>query len=263
MSKGPLAKKKSKESQLVESPGMSGASIRNVLRSIAKQNLFSPITTVLAILHEYGHILAKEKSEKLSEEELARVFFYSISSYSIQQSRRYGIERRLEHLEKATSGHDSVLEIIKDRIGLIEEEEQKKEQKWPAYASEDFGKILENTKALENAGEDEALILYHIMEIETLLGKIERKARATNREYEARLAASLRDICRIHEPSELSNEQIKCFIGSLQALTEGWGELNREKVKWIRGRLLEVGLTWLPVTEKAQKVIDEAKSSVK
>ncbi len=41
------------------------------------------------------------------------------------------------------------------------------------------------------------------------------------------------------------------------------GELNAEKVKWIRGRLLEVGLTWLPVTEKAQKVIDEAKSSVK
>ncbi|MBC8179757.1 hypothetical protein H8E88_01420 [candidate division KSB1 bacterium] len=258
MSKRPLAKKKSKESQLVESPGMSGAVIRNVLRSIAKQNLFSPIT-VLAILHEYGHILAKEKSEKLSEEELARVFFYSISSYSTQPSLRYGIERRLEQLEKATSSHDSALEIIKDRIGLIEEEEQK----WPAYASEDFGKILENTKGLENADEDEALILYHIMEIETLLGKIERKARATNREYEARLAASLRDICRIHEPSELSNEQIKCFIGSLKALTEGWGELNREKVKWIRGRLLEVGLTWLPVTEKAQKVIDEAKSSVK
>lgn len=262
MSKGPLAKKESKESQLVESRGVSDAFTRNVLRSIAKQIQSYPIT-ISAIFHEYGHILAKKKSEKLSEEELANVFFYAIASYSTQQSRRYGIERRLDQIEKATSSHDSVLEIIKDRIGLIEEEEQKKEQKWPAYTSEEFGKIVENTKGLENAGEDGALILYHIMEIETLLGKIERKARATNLEYETRLAASLRDICRIHEPAGLSDEQIKCFTGSLQALTEGWGELNREKVKWIRGRLLEVGLTWLPVTEKAQKVIDEAKSSVK
>lgn len=260
MSKDPLEKKESKKSgDIRESEASDAILTSHVSRVIAKQRQFSPkMISAIFQFHYLGHILAKEKSGKLSEEELATVF-YAIASYSTQQSRRYGIERRLEQLEKATFSHDSVLEIIKDRIGLIEEEEQQ----WPAYTSEEFGKIVENTKGLENAGEDGALILYHIMEIETLLGKIERKARATNLEYEARLAASLRDICRIHEPAELSDEQIKCFTGSLQALTEGWGGLNREKVKWIRGRLLEVGLTWLPVTEKAQKVIDEAKSSVK
>lgn len=137
------------------------------------------------------------------------------------------------------------------------------DEEWPKFASRGFSKIIENCRALENANEDKSLVLYHIMEIETLLGKVENEARVTDREYEARLAASLRDICRIHEPADLTNKQIECIAGSLQALVEGWGALNREKVKWIRRRLLEVGLTWLPVTQKAQKVIDEAKSSVK
>jgi len=175
----------------------------------------------------------------------------------------YHQEFRTEQLETVTFGNEIKLRRLEDNIKTLIRTEQEEEQEWPAYASEEFTKLVENRKGLEDAGEDKPLILYHIMEIETLLGKVERKARATEREYEARLAASLRDICRIHEPSELSDEQIKCFTGSLQALTEGWGGLNREKVKWIRGRLLEVGLTWLPVTEKAQKVIDEAKSSVR
>jgi len=262
MSKGPLAKKETKKSQSVESTGVSDAFTRKALRSIAKQIPFYPIT-VSGIFHEYKHILEKEKSEKLSEEELVSVIFYAMASYSAQKSSGAGLERRLMQLEKVASIHNSAIGRLKAHIALTEVEEQEEEQQWPAFESEELEKIVENAKSLENAGEDKALVLYHIMEIETLLGKSERKARATNREYEARLAASLRDICRIHEPSDLSDEQITCFTGSLQALTEGWGELNREKVKWIRGRLLEVGLTWLPVTEKAQKIIDEAKSSVK
>lgn len=261
MSKGPLAKKELKESQLVESTGMPDAFIRKVWRSFLTKDWLSMRAS--AILQEYKHILSKGKLEKVSEEELTRVIFYAMASYSTQKSSRTGLERRLKQLEKVASIHNSAIERLEDHIALTEVEEQEEEQQWPAFESEELEKIVENAKNLENAGEDKALILYHIMEIETLLGKIERKARAINREYEARLAASLRDICRIHEPSELSDKQIKCFTGSLQALTEGWGELNREKVKWIRGRLLEVGLTWLPVTEKAQKVIDEAKSSVK
>lgn len=128
----------------------------------------------------------------------------------------------------------------------------------PAYASENFEKIIENVQGLENAGDDRSQILYHIMELETLLGRVERKGRAANRKYEARLTASLRDICRVHEPSELSEEQIKCFGHCVTALVEGWGNLNREKVGWIRSRLLDVGLTWLPVTDKAVKDISEA-----
>jgi len=262
MSKKPLEKKNSRENQLVESPRMSDAFIKDVLTSIAHLIPLSPIT-VSAIYHEYGHIIAKEKSEKRSEKLEWAYLWAAIESYSARQSSWAGLERRLMQLEKVASIHNSAIEKLEARFALSEAEEREGEGKWPAFESEELEQIVENAKSLENAGEDKALILYHIMEIETLLGKTERKARATNREYEARLAASLRDICRIHEPSELSNEQIKCFTGSLQALTEGWGELNREKVKWIRGRLLEAGLTWLPVTEKAQKVIDEAKSSVK
>ena len=208
-----------------------------------------------------------EKSPKAKQEWLWWSIFYdAVESYGSLHLPRNVVERRLVELERATYSHQSAIERLEDRMELLaaeEHEEKEKEKPWPAFASEEFGKIIENSIGLEGTGEDKSLMLYHIMEIETLLGKLERKARATNREYEARLAASLRDICRIHEPSELSDKQIKCFTGSLQALIEGWGALNREKLKWIRGRLLEVGLTWLPVTEKAQKVIDEAKSSVK
>ncbi len=161
------------------------------------------------------------------------------------------LEERIDRLE---ANMDTLLKKEKVDAG--------REGEWPSYASEDFEKIVKNIIELESAGDDKSRILYNIMEIEVLLRRVERKARVTNQEYEARLAASLRDICRIHEPSEFSDEQIKRFTGSLHALIEGWGELNREKVKWVRSRLLEVGLIWLPVTEKAQKVIDEVKSSL-
>lgn len=147
-------------------------------------------------------------------------------------------------------------------------EEQKKaerdiqgEPKWPSYASEDFEKIRENLMGLENAGDDKSQILYHIMEIETLLGRTEEKARVINRKYEARLAASLRDICRVHEPKDFTKEQINCFGACLTALIEGWSKLNKEKVRWIRYQLLDVGLTWLPVTDKAVKDILEAQKA--
>lgn len=133
-------------------------------------------------------------------------------------------------------------------------------REWPAYTSEDFEKIIENVRGLVNVSDDKSQILYHMMEIETLLGRTEEKARAVNRKYEARLAASLRDICRVQEPGTISEEQMKRFAACTRALIEGWGKLNREKVRWIRNRLLEVGLTWLPITDKAIKDISKAKT---
>jgi len=262
MPKDTIAKKESRDNTALET-GLTVANIHdrsNLIEAIAthEQLHYSAIRKVL--LHELGHILMQQKLEKRSEE-LAWTWLYAaLASSSSQQSYGKVVERRLAQLEERVS---SVLTRIEARVGLLALEKHEEEKQWPEFTSEEFEKIDENRKDLEEASEDKSLRLYHIMEIETLLGKVEKKARATNREYEARLAASLRDICRIHEPSELSDEQIKCFTGSIQALIEGWGALNREKVKWIRGRLLEVGLTWLPVTEKAQKVIDEAKSSVK
>lgn len=256
----------SKESRIIkETPKESDIAVSMVIRSLmkllAEQGQFSNIMSSV-IFHDLGYILAKEKSEKLGAESAFTYWLSAIASYHLRQSSKAGVERRFTQLERVTSLHNSAIRRLEASIAISEAEEEE-EQQWPAFTSEELGKMVENARDIENAGEDKALMIYHIMEIEALLGKIEGKARVTNREYEARLAASLRDICRIHEPAELSDEQIKCFTGSLQALAEGWGELNREKVKWIRGRLLEVGLTWLPVTEKAQKVIDEAKSSVK
>lgn len=168
---------------------------------------------------------------------------------------------KLDQLDKRTMGLTSAFKKLETDVDVLKKKEGdiETEGKWPSYAIEDFGKIVENIKGIESADDDKSFVLYHIMEIEVLLGKVEDKARVTNREYEARLAASLHDICRIHEPSELSNEQIKRFTDSVRSLIEGWGKLNREKVKWIRKRLLEVGLTWLPVTKKAEKDIAEAK----
>ncbi len=131
-------------------------------------------------------------------------------------------------------------------------------EKWPSYISEDFEVIVERTRDLESAGGDTGRIQYCMLELETLLRRIEEKARSTGRKYEGRLAASLRSVTVLYEPDEISEEQAKRFALCVRALTEEWGQLNREGVSWIRSKLLEVGLTWLPVTRKAQREIEEA-----
>lgn len=266
MAKGAISKKDSSEDRIVNQASDSELSDIHqsmyLAKILAEGGHLTPTRRRAAIYFAVAHFFAREKSEN-AREELTQAFYSALAPSLYPRWYRTGVERRLKQLESLTSIHNLVLERLEARTALPKAEEQEEEQQWPAFASGEFAELDENRKGIEESGDDKELILYHIMEIETLLGKVERKARATNREYEARLAASLRDICRIHEPSELSNEQIECFTGSLQALTEGWGELTKEKVKWIRGRLLEVGLTWLPVTQKAQMVIDEAKSSVR
>lgn len=268
MSEKTVSRKKSRETvtsqEAVAPPTHADLHSDNLLHR-ALVTIYSPTSS----LHDLGYAaLLKETHQYLESRSkqwslMERDILNLITSWAQERSEGMGIETRLRRLERVTVGHGLVLKRLQDSISLIEPAEQDEEKRWPAFASEEFGKLVANIMGLEGADEDKSLILYHILEIEALLGKVERKARAADREYEARLAASLRDICKIHEPSELSDRQIKCFASSLQALIEGWGELNREKLKWIRGRLLEVGLTWLPVTRKAQLVIDEAKSSVK
>jgi translation initiation factor 2B subunit (eIF-2B alpha/beta/delta family) len=119
------------------------------------------------------------------------------------------------------------------------------------HASEDFDKLFRNAKGLRNSIGDASQVLFYAKEMERLLGHIEEEARATSRKYEARLAASLRDICQIHDPSKLSEEQAECLKICVTALVEAWGTLTREKLNSLRTRLLEKGLTWLPVTDKA------------
>lgn len=124
-----------------------------------------------------------------------------------------------------------------------------------------FTYILQILSDLEEAIGDLDSLLYQIVELEAALGKLEEIAREGQLKYEARLAGSLRDICRIHDPMHLSETQIKSLVASVQVLIKEWGQLNREKANWTCSKLLEVGLTWLPVTEKAQKDIADAKKS--
>ena len=199
---------------------------------LEKELTWEGITEVVASIHPlFGSLLKKMWIEIKRTDE---------RSLSNLRAREY-IEAYIEEQKKA-------------------ERDIQREPEWPAYTSEDFGRIRENLIGLENAGDDRSQILYHIMEMETLLGRVEEKARVANTKYEARLAASLRDICRVHEPSTVSEEQIKRFTACTRALIEGWGKLNREKVRWIRDRLLEVGLTWLPITDKATKDIAEVQT---
>jgi hypothetical protein len=195
-----------------------------------------------------GHTRIYGKSEKWLQERGLGAGLYTVLMSLEEKKERSSISLTIGRLES-------------DVEEPISEEQGGKEQKWPSYAIEEFEKIDENSEGLENAGEDKSQILYYIMEIETLLGKMEKKARATNLKYEARLAASLRDICRVHEPSKLSTEQIKRFTSSLRALIEGWGKLNKGRVRLIRYQLLDVGLTWLPVTDKSIKDILEAQKA--
>jgi hypothetical protein len=186
------------------------------------------------IYHVHSYIREQEKPESSVDE----ITWALYEKFLHRQWYKTEVKRHLKHLERWISTYNSTLEKIQAYIASYKMEEQEGDKQWPEFASEEFAKLVENLKGLEDADNDKELILYHVMEIGSLLGDVERKARATNREYEARLAASLRDICKIHEPSELSAKQIKRFVASLQALIEGWGALNRDKVKWIRARLL-------------------------
>lgn len=142
----------------------------------------------------------------------------------------------------------------------VEEEHAESLARWPEYASEDLDQLVKNAKELEDSVGDASQMLFHAKEMETLLGRVEEKARATGRKYEARLAASLRDVCRVHDPKELSQEQSECVKGCVTALVEGWGKITRDKLNFVRTRLLDKGLTWLPVTDKAMADLEGTKS---
>lgn len=177
----------------------------------------------------------------------------------------FAMLRKLDRVDERTLVLTSAVEKLEADVDVLKKKpgDVEIERDWPSYASEDFQNIIENAQGLDNTNDDESEILYYLMEMETLLRSMEKKARVIGRKYEARLAASLLDICRVHEPGDISLEQKERFTACVRALVEGWGKLNRDKVNWIRSRLLQVGLTWLPVTKKAKKDISKAEVSAK
>ncbi len=95
--------------------------------------------------------------------------------------------------------------------------------------------------------------------INDFLCMLEIFAEYANFKQEARLSATILDVCEVHEISELSSEQKECIIKSVRVLMIKWGRLNRFESNEIRSKILEAGLTWLPVTDNAQKEIEEAR----
>lgn len=225
----------------------------------ALQNWFSQSSS--EITHHQEH---KEVYEQLIE------LMQSRGDISIYYKEKYGRKTdladklflKMDQIDKRTLLHSLALEKHEAKIERLEKGKRASvdEEVMPQYLSEDFERLRGYIENLESAGENKSKILYYLMEAEVVLGELEEKARCTDRKYEARLAASLRDICKLHEPNDISEEQISVFVASNRALMDGLGKLNREKLAWIRSELLKVGLTWLPVTEKAAKEVSKAQS---
>lgn len=136
------------------------------------------------------------------------------------------------------------------------------DEKWAARTSIYFDSIRERVEDLESIESTDDIILqidYCMAELEVWLAKVEECARFLGMKYEGRLASSLRHVCMLYEPDEISEEQAKQFAACVRNLMSKWGTLDRETVSSIRSKVLDAGLTWLPVTTRAQREIEEAK----
>ena len=84
-------------------------------------------------------------------------------------------------------------------------------------------------------------------------------------EYLLRLIGVLRDIIKIHEMDKLSVSQaweIRYVMRALQQYFIQSIPITRDEHRQYCKDLLAVDLTWLPVTEKAQKDIEEMKKEL-
>lgn len=235
--------------RLIESAITQGRTKRSWLRSLWRI-LFGPRGASLARRRQDSlpcHVVVRLS---LSREPLPNRWLYAVCEEALREIWQVH--------SQATRGV-----WLEDRSQLLtascpEQEMQDAEAEWPRYAIEDFRNLVRNADGIQDSIGDAPQLLFHAMEMEALLAQVEEKARATSRTYEARLAASLRDICRVHDPATFSKDQAKCLRGSVTALVEGWGRLTRDKLKYVRSRLLDQGLTWLPVTDKALADLENA-----
>lgn len=223
-------------------------------------------------IHDLGQEYAS--TEGIAQSDYMRQLIEEVAALLWRMSKPAALEFREYHIEGATalpvSGKAALRAVLKNlekRVRRLEASTRSHEDleepqvltAWPAYPIPESHELVRNAEALRSAVGNAVQVLFHTMELETLLEQAERRARTTDRKYEARLAASLRDLCRVHDPAQFTQEQVDCLKGSMTALVEGWGKLTREKLSYVRTRLLDVGLTWLPVTEKARTDLEQAK----
>jgi len=76
-----------------------------------------------------------------------------------------------------------------------------------------------------------------------------------NLKYQNRLADNLENMFLVTDETQLNGKQINCIFNVINDFIENFWDLDREKNAKILDKILSNGLTWLPVTDKAQKII--------
>jgi len=108
-------------------------------------------------------------------------------------------------------------------------------------------------KLIELNDSKEQLLI--IMDIAKLFKGIEYLARENNKKYEKIMAMTLKCICHIEY--EFTSEQIKSIINCVNNFMDKWGYMNGDDLRTMRKELLQVGLTWLPITDRAREKIEK------
>ncbi|MFA5759549.1 MAG: hypothetical protein WC942_09375 [Clostridia bacterium] len=118
----------------------------------------------------------------------------------------------------------------------------------------DFFKNLYNIDKYSKIRKD--LIPFYFKEITICLKKIvDETFFSENLKYQHRLADNLQDMFSVIDTTKLDETKIKFIFDVLENFVEVFWELDREKNAKILDKILSNGLTWLPVTDKAQKII--------
>ena len=212
-----------------------------------------------SLLNSLGKIEASE-SERLAED--LRNFVNSSQWLKDPESEwRTKVDEQLKTLNSRTLRHSSQLEHFEAKLENSSYRRRFAEKSVSAIP-DDFDAIMKHLEEIENQPEDQSKVLYHFMELESLFENSEKTANMFSKLYEARLASTLKNICKIHEPSDLTVEQLKLFVICVRAFLDGRGSLTKEKVDYIRKRLLEQKLTWLPVTNKALQIIEKNRKGI-
>ncbi len=162
----------------------------------------------------------------------------------------------LERLTETSYRHSIQLDQLDARTEHLRSKGAQEERSASVFI-ETLGATSKILERIESQPENRQEVLYCLMELEQHLGYLEKSARSIGKIYESRMAATLKNICKIHEPVELTEDQLKYFTAGARSFINGWGALTKEKIDYIRSSLLSQKLTWLPVTPKAEKVIEE------
>jgi len=102
----------------------------------------------------------------------------------------------------------------------------------------------------------DGMILLFFTEMKMFLKRIVDKTFFSEElKYQNRLADNLEDMFLVTDETQLNEKQINCIFDVVNNFIENFWDLDKEKNADILGDILNNGLTWLPITNKAQNII--------